>query len=416
MIAEIISIGTELLLGQIVDTNSTYLAEHLTALGFDIHYTTNVGDNKERLVSVLEQAMDRADLIVTTGGLGPTEDDITRMALAEAADRELYKDRELVDDIKKYFHQKGYTMTDNNNRQAYLPSGAEPIKNDWGTAPAIKLDADDYLVISLPGVPAEMKNILQIKVLPQLQELTGEYIASKTLRFFGIGESTLETKVKDILQKQDNPTMALLAGRGEVKIRITAKGDSKEKTNDLIEKKEAQIREKVGKFIYGTENTDLSETVGKELTKKGFTVGLAESCTGGLVGHRITSIPGSSTYFKGSMVVYSNQAKVEQLGVDADIIEEDGAVSRSTASAMAESVREKLKTDIGLSLTGIAGPGGGTEEKPVGLVYIGLANGKKTKTFKLNLKGEREFNKWMSSQYGLYYLLKMIKNEEGVNK
>jgi len=412
--AEIISIGTEILLGDIVDTNSKYIAEHLKDLGYDIHYMTAVGDNQKRVINVLKRAIERSDLVITTGGLGPTEDDLTRQAIAKATDKNLYQDENLLNSIKEYFDQKNYNMTKNNYSQAFLPEGAKVIKNNWGTAPGILLKESDYMIISLPGVPSEMKKMFSNYILKELQKYSEKTILSKTLHFFGIGESTLETKLKNILENQTNPTLALLAGEGEVKLRITAKGENKNKLKDMISKKEKLIRKKVGKYIYGVNNTDLAKEIYNILLKRKLTISLAESCTGGLISHRLTQIPGSSKVFKGSYVVYSNEAKINLLDIDREIIKKQGAVSKKTALMMAKNIKDKFGTNIGIGVTGIAGPGGGTADKPVGLVYIGISYGKKNIVHKLNLKYSRSFNKWMTSQYVFYYLLDHFKR--GINK
>ncbi|HKL74475.1 MAG TPA: competence/damage-inducible protein A [Halanaerobiales bacterium] len=414
MKAEIISIGTEILLGDIVDTNSKYIAEHLKDLGYDIHYMTAVGDNQKRVINVLKRAIERSDLVITTGGLGPTEDDLTRQAIAKATDKNLYQDENLLNSIKEYFDQKNYNMTKNNYSQAFLPEGAKVIKNNWGTAPGILLKESDYMIISLPGVPSEMKKMFSNYILKELQKYSEKTILSKTLHFFGIGESTLETKLKNILENQNNPTLALLAGEGEVKLRITAKGENKNKLKDMISKKEKLIRKKVGKYIYGVNNTDLAKEIYNILLKRKLTISLAESCTGGLISHRLTQIPGSSKVFKGSYVVYSNEAKINLLDIDREIIKKQGAVSKKTALMMAKNIKDKFGTNIGIGVTGIAGPGGGTADKPVGLVYIGISYGKKNIVHKLNLKYSRSFNKWMTSQYVFYYLLDHFKR--GINK
>jgi len=412
--AEIISIGTEILLGDIVDTNSKYIAEHLKDLGYDIHYMTAVGDNQKRVINVLKRAIERSDLVITTGGLGPTEDDLTRQAIAKATNKNLYQDENLLNSIKEYFDQKNYNMTKNNYSQAFLPEGAKVIKNNWGTAPGILLKDSDYMIISLPGVPSEMKKMFSNYILKELQKYSEKTILSKTLHFFGIGESTLETKLKNILENQTNPTLALLAGEGEVKLRITAKGENKNKLKDMISKKEKLIRKKVGKYIYGVNNTDLAKEIYNILLKRKLTISLAESCTGGLISHRLTQIPGSSKVFKGSYVVYSNEAKINLLDIDREIIKKQGAVSKKTALMMAKNIKDKFGTNIGIGVTGIAGPGGGTADKPVGLVYIGISYGKKNIVHKLNLKYSRSFNKWMTSQYVFYYLLDHFKR--GINK
>jgi nicotinamide-nucleotide amidase len=411
LLTEIISIGTELILGNIVDTNSAYLAEQLTANGIDIHYMTTVGDNRERLVMVLQQALSRADIIITTGGLGPTDDDLTREAISDVTGIPLKKVPALARNIEEYFKYRQYSMTENNYKQACIPEGSQAIRNLKGTAPGIILEIEGRTIISLPGVPREMRAMVQDEVIPYLRKLTQEKIKSRVLNFFAIGESRLETMIKDILDRQTNPSLALLAGNGEVKIRITAKGSSDQEINQLIYKAEQEIRNRIDKYIYSVDDLELAVVTGKLLQDKGLTLSTAESCTGGLISHRITEVPGSSGYFTGGMVLYSNQAKIEQLGVKTTTLEKHGAVSEETVKEMAASIRQKMKTAIGLSVSGIAGPGGGTEEKPVGTVFIGLAADDENLAFKLNLKGDRQWNKWMSSQYALYYLFRYLKNK-----
>ena len=409
MKAEIVSIGTEILLGDIVDTNSKYIAENLKDLGYDIHYITSVGDNKDRLVKTLKEALERSDTIITTGGLGPTEDDITRQSIANAVDKNIYQDEELLKTIKKHFKQKNYKMTKNNYKQAYLPQGAEVIENKWGTAPGIYLKEKNSTIISLPGVPSEMKKMFSNYIFKKLQKDSSETIISRTLHFFGIGESTLETKLQKVLEKQNNPTLALLAGHGEVKLRITAKGNDKQKLKKMILQKENSVRKIVGEYIYGVDNTNLAEEAYNKLKNKNLTVSLAESCTGGLISHRITQIPGSSKVYKGSLVVYSNKSKINLLDVRKNIINEYGAVSKKTAEDMAQNIRKKFETDIGIGVTGIAGPGGGSKDKPIGLVYVSIADAQKVEVYKLNLKYSRIFNKWMTSQYAFFYLLNHLR-------
>lgn len=409
MKAEIISIGTELLLGQIVDTNSRYIAEKLTEFGYDIHYIKTVGDNFKRIVSSFKKAEKRADLIITTGGLGPTKDDLTRKALAEAVNKDLYLNRELKEDIEEYFAEHNYNITKNNYRQAYIPKEADSIPNENGTAPGIIYENKNSLFICLPGVPLEMKNMMENMVIPLLKRRSDDFIYSRTLNLFGIGESSLETKIADILKNQDNPTLALLAGKGEVSIRITAKGRNKNELKDKVKKKEREIRDQVGRYIYGIDDSSLPSVAGEHLNNKGLTLAVAESCTGGLLGHRLTQIPGSSNYFNGGAVVYSNNSKVNLLGVDEILLKKKGAVSRGVAGEMAEGVSDKYNSDIGIGITGIAGPGGGTPEKPVGLIYIAIKMVEKESVWQLNLKGDRKYNKWMSSQYALFYLLKLLR-------
>ncbi|AZO95477.1 competence/damage-inducible protein A [Halocella sp. SP3-1] len=410
MIVEIISIGTELLLGDIIDTNSTYIAEKLTENGFDIHYVSTVGDNLARITATIKRAQQRADIIITTGGLGPTDDDLTREAIAASMGLELKKDERLLTAIKNYFREKNYSMTVNNEKQACLPEGATEIPNEKGTAPGILLERDDIIIISMPGVPGEMKDMLERKVLPYLKELSAGLIQSKVLNFFGIGESSLEMEIKDILDKQTNPTIALLAGKGEVKIRITSKASSKEKAGELIAAVEKGIRERVGEYVYGSDDKGLAVVVAELLKEKGLSIATAESCTGGLLGDRITNIAGSSEYFQGGVIAYSNQVKHELLGVEENTLKKYGAVSAETAQEMAEGIKDNMSTDIGIAITGIAGPGGGSQGKPVGLVYLGLAIDDYSQTFKLKLRNDRAWNKWMSTQYALYYLYRYLVN------
>ncbi|MFW6309047.1 MAG: competence/damage-inducible protein A [bacterium] len=405
---EIISIGTEILLGDVVDTNAAYLARNLTELGYDINYMNTVGDNKSRIVNTIQRCLERADILITTGGLGPTTDDITRSAVAESMDCPLYTDDNLVKMIKDYFAERNYELTPNNLRQAQLPRGAEPLINNRGTAPGILLEKEDKVVISLPGVPREMKDIFQNQVFPYLKNLSGETIKSRVLKFFRIGESSLETELEDIFVSQTNPTLALLADRGEVKLRITAKAESQEACEKMISRAEEKIRDRVGKYIYTTDNTNLPELVGEGLTDRGQTIALAESCTGGLIGNRITDIPGSSDYFLGGIIAYSNRIKENILGVKRESLEKYGAVSKQVAREMAVGIRKNYDSDFGLSVTGIAGPGGGTEEKPVGLVYVSVAFPGGINSYQLNLEGNRLKNKWMTSQYALYYTYEVL--------
>lgn len=409
MITEIITVGTEIILGDIQNGNARYLAEKLTELGFDIHYISTVGDNRKRIHSLLKTAMNRVDIVLVTGGLGPTDDDLTRESISEVTGRKLVFHPDISRLLKDYFQARNYQFTENNLKQAYLPEGAFILDNKLGTAPGILLETGNCTIIAMPGVPREMKKMFDSNVKPYLLAKNSEIIRSKVLNFFSIGESILETKLKDILEKQKNPTYALLAGTGEVKIRITAKGSSQEEVYALIKEAEGEIKERVGDYLYAYNDEGLAAVVGKLLSENKQTIALAESCTGGLIGNRITDIPGSSDYFTGGIVVYSNQAKINQLQVKEKTLAKYGAVSKETAKEMAENIRRIMNSDLGISVTGIAGPGGGTKEKPVGTVYIGLAAETNTEIQKLNLSGNREWNKWMSSQYALYSVYKFLK-------
>lgn len=403
MRAEIVSIGTELLLGQIVDTNAAYIADRLAKLGIDLYHRTTVGDNRQRIKKTLQASLDRADVVITTGGLGPTDDDLTRQVVAEVMDVELVKDEGLVERIEEFFERLSRSMTENNLSQAYLPAGAEPIINEQGTAPGIILEKGDKTIISMPGVPAEMKKMMRTKVISYLKEKVGskQLIKSKVLKVCGYGESSLETKIKDVLDRQTNPTIALLAGKAEVHLRVTAKAKEEEKADKLIQKAENELRERLADDIFGVNEETLEEVVGNKLRDEDLMLAVAESCTGGLIGHRLTNVPGSSDYFERGIVSYSNQAKQEVLEVQEQTLREVGAVSHKTAEEMAQGVKKLAKTDIGIGVTGIAGPGGGSEEKPVGTVYMGLATGDLVKSFRFRFHGNRKQIKYLTSQYVL---------------
>ncbi|MBM7556031.1 competence/damage-inducible protein A [Halanaerobacter jeridensis] len=411
MKAEIITIGTELLLGQIVDTNSQWIAERLAEMGIDLYYKTTVGDNVGRLKEVLEQSVERADLVITTGGLGPTQDDITREVVAEALNRDLIKNEAALEEIKSYFSETGRQMTENNITQSFLPKGSQIISNDNGTAPGFLIDSEEIILASVPGVPLEMKAMISDFIIPYLQEehkLDKEVIQSRVIKTCGIGESSLEDKIDDILREQTNPTIAPLASQGEVKIRLTAKANSEEQAQQLIAAKEEELKKRIGDYIYGYDDDTLEGVVANLLWEQELTVATAESCTGGLIGDRLTKVPGSSRYFERGVISYSNQAKMDLLGVTAETLEEYGAVSAETAQEMACGIRDRAGVDIGLATTGIAGPGGGTEEKPVGLVYLALATDDGVEVHKKIFKGHRRRVKYLTSQIILNLLRKSL--------
>ncbi len=404
MKAEIITIGTELLLGQIVDTNSAWLAEKLAELGIDVYYKASVGDNKQRVIETLHNSLERSGLVITTGGLGPTQDDITREAVAEALGRDLVKSESVLEQVKCYFHQSGREMSENNVTQAYFPEGAKIIENKKGTAPAFLVAEDDKIVISLPGVPGEMKYLMEKKVIPYLQEesfIGQQVIHSRVIKTCGIGESDLEMKIEDIVDQQTDPTIALLADSWEVKIRLTAKAETEAEAQELIEQEEEKLQERISDYIYGYNDDTLEQVVAEKLWEQELTLAVAESCTGGLIGDCLTSVPGSSAYFDRGIVSYSNQAKRELLGVKEATLEEFGAVSQQTAREMAAGVKNKSGVDIGLATTGIAGPGGGTEEKPVGLVYLAIAIEDEVQVYQFNFNGSRNRVKHLTARLAL---------------
>ena len=411
MKAEIIAVGTELLLGQIVDTNSRWIAEQLAELGVDLYYKTTVGDNEERLTKVLEQSFERADLVITTGGLGPTQDDITREVVADTLEQELIKDEEALAEIESYFAEMGREMTDNNKKQAFLPRNAQMISNNNGTAPGFLVEVDNTVVASVPGVPIEMKAMINDFVIPYLKEakkVTEKVIKSRVIKTCCIGESTLEDKIDDILCEQTNPTIAPLASQEGVKIRLTAKAENEAEAQKLIAKKEEELKERIGDYIYGYDDESLEEVIAELLWDKDLTLATAESCTGGLISDRLTKVPGSSNYFERGVISYSNQAKMDLLDVSSASIEDYGAVSLETAQEMAVGIKSQAGVDIGLATTGIAGPGGGSEEKPVGLVYIALAWENDVEVHKRIFNGDRRRIKYLTSQTMLNLLRKRL--------
>ena len=375
MIVEIVSTGTELLLGQIVNTNAPYLARKLNELGFDAVYQTTVGDNRRRMASVFSIALDRADIVITSGGLGPTQGDITKEVSAELLGRDLNLHEPSVEHIQAFFKRRHLTMTNNNLRQAMMPTGAIVVTNHRGTAPGVIIEHDKKTIIHLPGPPAELEHMFENSILPYLTNRFGGqgFIVSKVLRTFGIGESILEERIRHFILAQKNPTIALLARSGEIHVRLTAKADSEDTARALIAELEASLREHIEEYIFGMDEQSLEQVVGEELHRRGLTVALAESCTGGGATAKLTDVPGSSAYLIGSIVCYDNRIKTEFVGVTPTLLQEHGAVSQQTAAAMAQGIRDRFATDIGVGITGIAGPGGGSAEKPVGLVYLAIA-------------------------------------------
>ncbi|CEO23431.1 competence/damage-inducible protein A [Paraclostridium sordellii] len=404
MKAEIITVGTEILLGDIVNTNSQFLAKELASLGLDVYYQSTVGDNESRLMDTLNESLDRSDIIITTGGLGPTNDDITKEVAVKCFNQELVFYNDIWKDIKQYFEKIGVEPTENNKKQAYFPKDCIILNNSNGTAPGAILKKENKMIIVLPGPPKEMIPMFNNELKKHLENLTDYKLISRTLRFFGIGESELEDKLSDIINNQTNPTIAPYAKEGEVTLRITAKSYTKDDADNLIDEVENKIKTVVGKYLYGYGETTLEETVAKLLVEKNLTIAVSESCTGGMVSSTLIDYPGISQVFMEGCVTYSNEAKMSRLGVKKETLDSFGAVSTETAIEMAKGVAMNLKTNVGLSTTGIAGPGGGTAEKPVGLVYIGLYINGKTKVKKLNLAGSREKIRVKATKEALNFL------------
>ena len=376
MRTEIIAVGTELLLGEIVNTDAPMIAQGLAELGIGVYFQTVCGDNPDRLKSVLEVAKQRADLIITTGGLGPTADDLTKETIAAAFGKGLVRDEESMARLREHF--KGRTMTKNNEKQADVPEGSTVFQNDWGTAPACAFEGEGCLVIMLPGPPRECTPLFREKVMPFLEKRRGGALCSRYVKVFGMGESEMASRLSRQMDTWENPTAAPYAKEGECLVRITAMGKNKEEAFAMTEPAVREVRQVLGDVVYGVDVDSLEQVVVQEMTARGLTLATAESCTGGLMGKRITDVPGASACYLGGVVSYHNEVKENLLGVRHETLMTKGAVSEDTACQMAQGVRKALGADIGISTTGVAGPGGGTPEKPVGLIYVGISTEEKT--------------------------------------
>lgn len=372
MKSAIISVGTELLFGQIINTNTVYLSNQLNLLGVDVLFHHSVGDNPQRLKEVLNIALKESALIITTGGLGPTQDDLTKEVVAEVLHDTLVLHQPSLDRIETAFNKMGRNMTDNNKKQAYMPSRASIFENQEGTAPGFALEEDGKTIICLPGPPREMKAMFDKQVFPFLRTKSPGIIYHRMIRTFGIGESQAETSLLSIINGQNDPTVATYAKEGETAIRIASKRDTIEEAQEATEEMILKMNNLIGRYIYSTENEELVEVVGKKLLKDNITISCAESCTGGLFAGKITEIPGISAIFDRGLVTYSNQAKIDELGVKEETLNTYGAVSKETAIEMVEGIQRATDSKLCIAVTGVAGPDGGTEEKPVGLVHMAV--------------------------------------------
>lgn len=390
MTAEIISVGTELLLGDITNTNAQYLAKQLAVFGINLYRQTVVGDNPKRLKDAFRSAFETADMVITTGGLGPTEDDLTKEIAAEYFGRKMVLHEPSLESIKNYFGNMGVDMPANNVKQAYIPEGSEALPNGKGTAPGCLLEENGKIIITLPGPPFEMKAMFESGVIPYLKKKQDCVFVSRVLRLCGIGESAAEERILDLLDSQTNPTIAPYAKSNEVILRITAKAESEQAAAVLIEPVAKELYDRFGDLIYAEGETTLEETVVSLLKEKNLTISFAESCTGGLLTARLVNVSGVSDVLMEGAVTYSNNAKISRLGVSEASLNNYGAVSSQVAVEMARGVAKTAKTSVGVSTTGIAGPDGGTDEKPVGLVFIGLHINGETTYKQLNLAGDRE--------------------------
>lgn len=390
----IFTIGTELLMGATLNTNSEYLSKMLNDIGVNVLYHVTVGDNPIRIEEGLLEYLDKSDIIITTGGLGPTQDDISKELVAKALGRKMILDEDIFEDIKEKFKKFSKSMPESNIRQAYMPEGSTVLYNHFGTAPGVLLDGEfngnRKIIIMLPGPPREVKPMFEDIPMRHLKEAADNNITSKYVRMYGMGESDVENRLLDLINNQTNPTIATYVKNSEVMVRVTASGKDDKSNLVLIDQMIEKVREVIGDYVYSTDNEELTDLVCKKLVENNLTIATAESCTGGLIAKTLTDYPGISSVFNRGYVTYSNEAKAEDLGVDINIIEKYGAVSEETAYAMAEGLYNKTKSNICVSVTGIAGPEGGTAEKPVGLVYCGFSYDGKIEVHKYNFTGERE--------------------------
>jgi nicotinamide-nucleotide amidase len=374
MLAEIITIGDELLIGQVIDTNSAWIAEQLNMAGIKVHQITSISDNQEHILQTLKEASSRVQLILITGGLGPTKDDITKQTLCKYFDTSLVFSEEAYKNVENLFYHRGVKVTEVNRQQAMVPANCKVLPNVNGTAPCMWFEKENCIYVSMPGVPFEMKAIMEQEVIPLLLHKQKQVIIHRTILTEGVGESMLASIIEtweDALPEFIK--LAYLPQPGMVRLRLTAYGKDREVLQDAVSKAEKELYPLAGKYIFGFDNDTIESVIGQLLRQKGMTLSTAESCTGGNIAQLITSIAGSSDYFKGSVVAYSNEIKEKMLGVPHQTLVDYGAVSEQTVIAMAEGIKERFNTDYSIAVSGIAGPGGGTDEKPVGTTWIAVA-------------------------------------------
>ncbi|KXL52670.1 putative competence-damage inducible protein [Anaerotignum neopropionicum] len=390
MKAEILAVGTELLLGDILNTNAQYLAKELAALGIEVYYQTVVGDNPKRLEDTLYHAFSRADLVITTGGLGPTEDDLTKETAAKYFGEPLVLDEKALTQIQVFFDRIGRTMTENNKKQAFVPENNSVIMyNPNGTAPGIIIEKEGKIIIMLPGPPKEVVPMFENQAKPYLAKKQEYTFISRILRVASVGESAMEVMVKDLIDAQTNPTIAPYAKEGEALLRITAKAKDEEEANRLIDPVAAALQERLGKAVYAEGETNMETEVAKLLVAQKKTIAVAESCTGGEISSQLVRYPGISEVFLEGCVTYTNEAKIKRLGVLEETLAKFGAVSKETALEMAEGIAKTAGAEIGIATTGIAGPDGGSEDKPVGLVYMGIYHNGVVEAKEFHFAGDR---------------------------
>ncbi len=414
MKAEILAVGTELLLGQIANTNAQFISQKLPMCGIDVISHRVVGDNPQRLKTALQAAFEAVDIVILTGGLGPTYDDLTKETVAAHFGKKLVRDEKSLLKIESYFEKTGRKMTDNNKKQADMPEGCIILDNPNGTAPGCIIEEGGKIAVMLPGPPREMQPMFENLVIPYFKSKTGGAIVSQSLKICGVtgmGESKVESLLGEELTLCPNPTVATYAKPGEVEVRVTAKGDSEQEAKNLLKPTVDRIKLQFADYIFGYGDDTIEEVVVKQLIEKNITVSTCESCTGGLVASAITDIPGSSAIFGSGFVTYANEAKMNLVGVKKETLDAFGAVSEQTAREMARGAREKAGSDIAVSATGIAGPGGGTADKPVGLVYIAIADKNGETVKRLNLTGNRDRIRTMTRKNIFWLIFENIQHK-----
>jgi len=410
MDAEIIAVGSELLTPHRLDTNSLYLTEQLNALGIEVRLKTVVGDDSARLAAVFRAALGRSPLVILTGGLGPTEDDVNRAVAAEVLGRRLHEVPEIRRHIEERFARLGRSMAENNLRQALVPEGAAWLPNDHGTAPGIWLEHKGVTVVLLPGPPGELKAMFEAQCRPRLERIaSGERIRSRVLKVVGLPESEVDQRIAPVYKAYSNPVTTILATPGAIEVHLRARAASDAEAEALLTDLGGKIELALGDHVFSARGESLEEVVGMFLVMKHKTVAVAESCTGGLLSERLTRTPGSSNFFAGGAVCYSNELKTKLVGVPPSLIEAHGAVSKPTAQALAEGIRQRAAASLGVGVTGIAGPGGGTPEKPVGLVYIALADERGTEVREFRFPGSRERIRQWASQAALEMVRRRVR-------
>jgi nicotinamide-nucleotide amidase len=407
--AEIIAIGSELLAPDRTDTNSLWLTEKLNSIGIEVKLKTIVGDDDARLEEAIKDATRRSKVVITTGGLGPTEDDITRKVAARALGRRLLLDESILADLRERFRAWGHVMPERNSRQAMVIERAEVLPNPNGSAPGLFVEHEGVAIVLLPGPPREMRPMFENHVQPRLVGMAGSVkVVRRLLRVAGLGESAVDEKIAPIYTQYENPQTTILFNQSEIEIHLTARGRTVGEAEALLDRLSGQLEERLGNAVFSFAGEKMEEVVGLKLTLGGYTLAVAESCTGGLIAQRLTDVPGSSKYFIEGVVAYANDAKTRALGVEPVLLLEHGAVSAPVAEAMAAGIRNRARTDFGLSITGIAGPGGGTEEKPVGLVFIALAGEAHTEHRRMIIPGDRNLIRWRASQAALDLLRRRL--------